>query len=200
MRTFPYKYELTKELSFYPEHPVDISGYSLEIGPGRGDFLLSLAEKHPDKKFAAVELGKRRYSKMIPRIEQKGLTNILLVRGNARVVINELCKEAAFERVYVLFPDPWPKNRHVPNRLLSIEFLNQLTRVIKPGGHFFAATDYYPYAIWTTSNLCKVNSLRKDHSGLFTGIDALDDYTPSHFEQRWRDEGRSIYYMRYEKL
>ncbi len=199
MKTFPYEYELKREILFYPERPKDFSGYSLEIGPGRGDFLLSVAEENPDKKFVAIELGKRRYYKMIPRIEKMGLTNILLIRGNARVVINELFRDATFEKAYVLFPDPWPKKRHVPNRLLSIEFIKLISSVIQPAGFFFAATDYYPYAIWTTANLIKVEDLRKDVPDLFTTIDVIDHYTPTYFEKKWRSEGRHIYYMRYQK-
>ena len=200
MKRFPYERERAKELFFYPEKPVDFSGYSLEIGPGRGDFLLSAAEQNPDRKFVAIELGKRRYYKMIPRIEKKGLTNILLICGNARVVINELFADAVFDKAYVLFPDPWPKRRHVPNRLLSIDFIRLVSSVIKPGGLFFSATDFYPYAIWTTANLCKVGSLKNTQKSFFTTLDQIDHYTPSFFEQKWRKEGRDIYYMRYEKI
>lgn len=199
VKHFPYEYKKQHEILFYPGKPDDFSGYSLEIGPGRGDFLLSAAEMHPDKKFVAIELGKKRYYKLIPRIEKKGLTNILLICGDSRIVINELFGSARFEKTYVLFPDPWPKKRHVFNRLLSIEFIRLVSSVIAPGGHFFAATDYYPYAVWTTANLQKVDELENTAEDLFTTIDMIDDYTPSFFEQKWRSEGRHIYYMRYKK-
>ncbi|MEZ5358588.1 MAG: hypothetical protein R3F48_07115 [Candidatus Zixiibacteriota bacterium] len=199
MKRFPYEHRLQKEILFYPERPDDFSGYSLEIGPGRGDFLLSIAEMHPDKKFVAIEIGKKRYYKMIPRIEKKGLKNILLICGDSRIVINEMFGDARFERAYVLFPDPWPKRRHLPNRLLSIDFIRLVSSVISPGGHFFSATDYFPYAIWTTGNLQKVDDLTNSSDDFFTTMDRIDDYTPSFFEQKWRNEGRHIYYMRYRK-
>lgn len=199
MRTFPYEYQALKEIKFYPQKPDDFSAHSLEIGPGRGDFLLSVAEKYPERKFVAIELGKRRYYKMIPRIEKKGLTNIILINGNARIVINEYFDKAQFDKAYILFPDPWPKKRHIPNRLMSIEFLRMITGLIKRGGHIYSATDYWPYAIWATDNLKRIRRLRSEANPLFTNIDAIDDYNPSFFEKKWRDEGRAIYYMKYRR-
>ncbi|MEE9442193.1 MAG: hypothetical protein V3V99_05955 [candidate division Zixibacteria bacterium] len=197
MKTFPYEFEARKEIQFYPNRPDDFSAHSLEIGPGRGDFLLSVAGKYPDRKFATIELGKRRYYKMIPRIEKKGLSNIILINGNARIVINEYFDNALFDKIYILFPDPWPKKRHIPHRLMSIEFLRLIMGLLKPGGHLYSATDYWPYAIWAADNLKQIGRLRSEGKPLFTDIDAIDDYSPSFFENKWRDEGRAIYYMKY---
>ncbi|MFH1700601.1 MAG: hypothetical protein ABIE07_08440 [Candidatus Zixiibacteriota bacterium] len=197
MKTFPYEYESRKEIHFYPDRPNDFSAHSLEIGPGRGDFLLSIAEKYPDRKFVAIELGKRRFYKMIPRIEKKGLSNIILINGNAQIVINECFEKAIFDKIYILFPDPWPKKRHIPHRLMSIEFMRLITGLLKPGGYLYSATDYWPYAIWAADNLKQIKRLQSKGKPLFTNIDAIDDYSPSFFEKKWRDEGRAIYYMKY---
>jgi len=149
MRTFPTAFESQKVLTFYPAKPEQIGGDILEIGPGRGDFLLSMAGQCPDKRFVAVELAKKRFYKLIPRIERRGLSNILLINGNAGLIIPELISAETFEKIYVLFPDPWPKRRHIPHRLMSISFIEHLTRILKPGGDIFAGRHFLP--IYPTS-------------------------------------------------
>jgi tRNA (guanine-N7-)-methyltransferase len=199
MKKFPLEYESKKEVLFYPEKPAVFEGDLLEIGPGRGDFLLSAAEQLPNKKLVAIELGKRRYYKLIPRIEKKGLTNILLIHGNARIVLPCHFKPGIFEKVYVLFPDPWPKKRHYPHRLMTVEFITLLSDCLRTGGDLFFATDFWPYADWVVDNVAQVSQLESLGAPYFTTIDKIDNYSPSFFEQKWRNEGRAIYYMRYRK-
>ncbi len=199
MRKFPYEYEAKKEVLFHPGKPEAFDGHILEVGPGRGDFLLSTAEAAPDKKLVGIELGKKRYFKLARRIDRRELTNTLLIHGDARVILPEYFPRETFEKVYVLFPDPWPKRRHAPNRLVQIPFLSLLSDVLKPGGHFFFATDFWSYADWVLDNLTQVPSLVSEGTPYFTTMEKMDYYSPSFFEQKWRDEGRAIYYMRYRK-
>ena len=200
MKTFPLEYESKKEILFYPDKPEKFDGDILEVGPGRGDFLMSAAEQNPDKRLVAIEIGKRRHYKMIPRIEKKGLTNILLIGGNARIVLPRYFKPGTFEKVYVLFPDPWPKKRHYPHRLMSVEFISLLTDCLKVGGDLFFATDFWPYADWVVDNVAEVPRLKSLGKPYFTTIDDMAYYRPTFFEQKWRKEGRAIYYMRYRKI
>jgi len=200
MKTYPLEFESKKEILFYPRKPEVFEGDILEVGPGRGDFLLSAAERLPDKKLVAIEIGKKRHFKMIPRIEKKGLTNILLIQGNARVVLPRFFKPETFEKIYVLFPDPWPKKRHIPHRLMSVEFITLLSNNLRPGGELYFATDFWPYANWVVDNVKQVPHLQSLGAPYFTTIDKIAYYSPSFFEQKWRDEGRAIYYTRYQKI
>jgi tRNA (guanine-N7-)-methyltransferase len=200
MRAFPYEHEATKEILFHPGKPDVFDGDILEIGPGRGDFVLSTAGRHPDKKIVAIELSKRRYFKLARRVDRNDLTNVLLVQGNARIILPNYFPPETFEKIYVLFPDPWPKRRHIPQRLMSIDFITLLAERLKTGGSLFFATDFWSYADWVIDNIRSVTSLRSLGRPYFTTIDDMDDYGPSFYEQKWRDEGRAIYYMRYEKI
>lgn len=200
MREFPYEYEAKKEILFHPGKPDTFAGDILEIGPGRGDFLLSTAEQLPDKKLVAIELGKRRYLKLARRIERRGLINILLIQGDARIILPKFFAPGAFEKVYVLFPDPWPKRRHAPQRLISVEFVRLLSEMLKRDGNLFFATDYWSYADWVVDNVRRIGDLRNEGRPYFATIEEIEYYSPSFFEQKWRDEGRAIYYMRYKKL
>jgi tRNA (guanine-N7-)-methyltransferase len=200
MKEFPLEYESKKEVLFHPGKPESFDGDILEIGPGRGDFLLSAAEQLPEKKLVAIELGKRRHFKLIPRIEKKGLANILLIQGNARIVLPRYFKPETFEKTYVLFPDPWPKKRHYMHRLMTVEFITLLAEFLKIGGELYFATDFWPYADWVVDNVAQVPQLKSQGKPFFTTIDEMAYYSPSFFEQKWRNEGRAIYYMRYEKI
>jgi tRNA (guanine-N7-)-methyltransferase len=198
MKSFPWEFESAKEVLFYPEKPSECSGDVLEIGPGRGDLLLSLAASDPDKKFIGIELGKKRYYKLIPRIEKKRLQNILLIQGDARIVLPKYFTEKTFEKIHVLFPDPWPKKRHAPKRLLNVEFLFLLTRFLKSGGDLFIATDVTFYALWVVENARQVKLLN-NMGKPFVDSSVLADYEPTFFEMKWRSEGRAIHYLRYRR-
>ena len=198
MKHFPWKYESQKEILFYPEGTKGETGDILEIGPGRGDLLLELASTLPDKKLVAIEIGTKRYIKLIPRIERKGLTNIRLIRGDARIVLTDYFSQGAFEKIYVLFPDPWPKKRHALKRLLNTEFISLITRFLKKDGDLFMATDVDWYSQWAVINAESVPDL-KNMGNPFVEADNLFSYAPTFFEQKWRAEGRKIYYMHFKQ-
>jgi len=200
VRRFPQEFEAKKEVLFYPRRPDKFSADILEIGPGRGDFILSTATACPEKKLVAIELDKKRYAKIIPRMEKQGLFNILLIQGNARVVLPKYFQPGTFEKIYVLFPDPWPKKRHIPHRLLSVEFIRILKTLLRPGGDFFVATDFWSYADWVTDNLRQFEDLESRGKPFFITSDQMSHYRPSVFEEKWRSENRAIYYLHYKKL
>ncbi len=200
MRSFPLEFERRKEILFYPARPGRPAGDILEIGPGRGDFLLWVAEHCPDKKIVAVEIDKGRYYRLIPRIERKGLTNILLMQGNARVVLPEIFPAGTFEKCYVLFPDPWPKRRHIPHRLMSVEFVTILARMLRVGGELYCATDFWPYADWVADNAAQIPLLQNLGAPYFSNAADIPHYNPTFYEKKWRGEGRAIYYLRMRRI
>ena len=199
MKHFPYEWESKREVLFYPEKRERIDGDILEIGPGRGDFLFALADKWPEKRIVGVEFFKKRHFKLIKQIERRGLTNILLVQGRAQIVIPKFFEIGVFERIYVLFPDPWPKDRHIPHRLMTSDFMATLACLLKPGGDLVVATDYRLYAEWVIENNAEVDVLENIGTPYCDSSD-VPDYLPTFFEQKWRDEGRDIYYMRFRRV
>jgi tRNA (guanine-N7-)-methyltransferase len=194
-RIFPFEHEAKRTILYYPEEQAEISGDILEVGPGRGDLLLWLAGNYPEKRLVGIELGNKRYRKLIKRIERLGLTNVYLVRGNARIVVPKHFHTPSFERIYVLFPDPWPKNRHVFYRLLSTEYLLQLCDLLKPGGDIVLATDVQLYADWVIRNTEQVPALKNLGSPYSITYDLIPSGEQTYFEKKWRDEGRDIFYV-----
>ncbi len=194
MKEFPTEYQNSKEVEFYPAEVEKIEGDILEIGPGRGDFLYSLAERYPDKKITAVEIANLRFKKLVSRVKKRELSNITLIRGAAQVTVPRFCAEGSFERVYVLFPDPWPKRRHAQYRLLSVDYLSRLARLLTEDGQFFFATDFRDYANEVVANIEATGEF-SIIGNPFSNQEAITDYFPSLFEKRWRDEGREILYL-----
>jgi tRNA (guanine-N7-)-methyltransferase len=117
----------------------------LEIGFGGGEHLAGQAAKHADVGFIGVEPFLEGVAKLLSGIEQEKLDNVLVRRGDARDVVDQLAGQSV-DRVFILFPDPWPKTRHRKRRLIQPEFVAGLARVMKPGGRLRFATDWADYA------------------------------------------------------
>jgi tRNA (guanine-N7-)-methyltransferase len=117
----------------------------LEIGFGGGEHLVGQATLHPDVGFLGAEPFLEGVAKALAGIEGRGLANVRMRRGDARLLVGELA-DRSVDRVFVLFPDPWPKTRHRKRRLIQPEFLEDLARVLKPGGRLRFATDWADYA------------------------------------------------------
>lgn len=117
----------------------------LEIGCGKGRFLVEAAARWPDRDFLAVEQARPLVRKVRDRALRAGLTNVRLIHGNAEEVLTRLVPPASLSRVHVYFPDPWPKRRHAKHRLLADPVPDELARALRPEGEILLATDSDPY-------------------------------------------------------
>lgn len=120
----------------------------LEIGFGGGEHLVAQAVANPDARFIGVEPFLNGVASCLRHIEESGVTNVRLHQGDAREVLAQLA-DASLDRVDILFPDPWPKKRHHKRRLIQPHFVDELARVLNPGGAVRFATDWANYAAWT---------------------------------------------------
>lgn len=120
----------------------------LDLGAGDGGFVLEMARRHPDRNFLAVERLLGRARKIVKRAEQEHLTHLRVLRMETSYFIRYLCPPASVQRVYILFPDPWPKRRHFPHRLIQPEFLRDLRAVLTAEGEVRFTTDHQDYAQW----------------------------------------------------
>lgn len=117
----------------------------LEIGFGGGEHLTGQAEIHPHVGFLAAEPFLDGVAKALTGIQERGLANIRMRRGDARLLVDQLVANSV-DRVFILFPDPWPKTRHRKRRLIQPDFVGALARIVKPGGQLRFATDWADYA------------------------------------------------------
>ena len=118
---------------------------TLEIGCGHGDFLVQYAQNFPERFCVGIDLITQRIAKSNRKANRVNLTNVTFLKARAEEVLE--CQPADFlwNEVIVLYPDPWPKNRHHKNRLFQVEFLSQLAQKVVSGAKIHFETDSLPY-------------------------------------------------------
>lgn len=124
----------------------------LEIGFGGGEHLAEQARGRPDILVLGAEPFLNGVASALRHIDEQGLANVRLHLGDARDLLARLPAES-LDRVFILFPDPWPKARHHKRRLIQDEVVAELARVLKPGGRLRFATDWEDYAAWTLERI-----------------------------------------------
>jgi tRNA (guanine-N7-)-methyltransferase len=128
-------------------------GVWLEIGFGAGEHLVWQAEQHPDVGLIGCEPYLNGVAKCLAHIERTGVGNIRLFTDDARLVMAAL-PERSLSRVFVLFPDPWPKARHHKRRFVQRETLDRLAALMVPGAELRLATDDPSYLPWMIERAC----------------------------------------------
>ena len=113
----------------------------VDIGIGMGDFLCAYAQAHPERRIAGLEVREAFCDEARLRLEQAGVENAAVVWVDATRYLASVLPEGCIERAFVSFPDPWFKKRHHKRRLIQGDFLEQLHRVMAPGGEFLLQSD-----------------------------------------------------------
>ncbi len=132
--------KLNLEGLFAKESPIEI-----DIGCGKGRFLLSRAASYPDTNFIGIDRMNGRLGKLDRKIIRANLENVRLIKLEAAYVISELMPPNAISTYYIFFPDPWPKRKHHRRRLMSTDFLDALHRTLISGGTVNFSTDHLDY-------------------------------------------------------
>jgi len=117
----------------------------IDLGCGKGRFLLARAAKYPDINFLGIDRMLRRIRKIDNKAQRRKLTNIRLMRIEGYYAVSYLIPADSIQTYYILFPDPWPKKKHHAHRLFNPQFVDALHRTLKIGGIVHIATDHLPY-------------------------------------------------------
>lgn len=116
-----------------------------EVGCGHGHFLNAYAEANPDQVCVGIDLVGERVERSTKKRDRNQLNNLYFLRSEARLFLSEWPANLLFARVFILFPDPWPKSRHHKHRILQPEFLSALADRCKIDAALHFRTDYRPY-------------------------------------------------------
>jgi len=124
----------------------------LEIGFGAGEHLVWQAQRNPDVSLIGAEPYEGGTAKLLAKLVEQPLPNIRIHEGDARDVLARV-PDGRLGRVFLLFPDPWPKTRHHKRRFVQMEMLDELARAMAPGAEFRFASDDAGYLAWTLERL-----------------------------------------------
>ncbi len=125
---------------FGNEHPVQ-----LDIGCGRGLFLVTAATQNPDTNYIGLEIDYREGRRAAVRLLKRDLPNARVIGGDGNRFLSQMLPEGSVDAAHVYFPDPWWKRRHHKRRIFTKSFLDVLARVLHPGGHVHSWTDVADY-------------------------------------------------------
>ena len=167
---------------------------TLEIGFGNGDNLLAMAAAEPQADFVGVEVHRPGIGRLLRNAAETGLSNLRVICADAAEVLRCNAPDRSFDRVLVLFPDPWPKRRHHKRRLLAPPFIAMLADRMRAGGMLYLATDWREYA----------DAIREAvmGSGRFEPVDGgcPGRHCETRFEQRGRAAGHRTVELLYRRL
>jgi tRNA (guanine-N7-)-methyltransferase len=175
-------------------NPVEV-----EVGFGKGLFLVTSATAHPETNYFGIEIVRKYQLYAADRIARRQLRNVRTTCADAKLVLRDFVVPASVSVVHVFFPDPWWKQRHKKRLLFTPEFADLVTRVLIPGGRLHFVTDVQDYFEWVTGTLVAMPA--------FKALPPPTENAPAHeldyltnFERKFRQEGRPIYRSLYEKV
>jgi tRNA (guanine-N7-)-methyltransferase len=166
----------------------------LEIGFGSGEHLIDQAKSNPEVGLIGCEPFLNGVAAALAGIERERVANVRLRRGDAQSLI-EAAPDAFFSRVFILYPDPWPKRRHNKRRIVSEAMVEGLARVVEPGGEVRFATDIDDYAGWTLKRFLDSPRFRWAASGATDWRTPWQEWRSTRYEAKARLAGRAPVYL-----
>jgi tRNA (guanine-N7-)-methyltransferase len=170
----------------------------LEIGFGGGEHLVIQAEHHPEISFIGCEVFENGIAKVLAHIKRQRIENIRLFTDDARLLIAAL-PPVSIERVFVLFPDPWPKRRHEGRRLISCETLDALAGVMTDGGELRLATDDRDLLSWMLERITDHPAFKWLARCPRDWCERPADWPPTRYEEKAGAAGRLAIFLRFRR-
>ncbi|WP_295153639.1 tRNA (guanosine(46)-N7)-methyltransferase TrmB [uncultured Brachyspira sp.] len=171
----------------------------LEIGCGNGKFIVELAMNNRDKYFVGIEYSYKAAKKAVSKAYKRDIKNLTIIFGEANNVIDKyLNGKYFFDKIYLNFPDPWPKKKHSHRRIFNKNFLNKMHPILKDNGIFYSVTDDDNYALEIMNILYKEsdnfkNILNSEY------VHQLEGYGVTLYEEKMRAAGHNIYFFAHSK-
>ena len=168
----------------------------LEIGFGRGEFLLALAARAPETDHVGIEISWKRGLKMARKVARSRLPNVLLAVGRGEEALRDWFAPRSLAEIWVNFSDPWPKARHAGRRLVGPGFVARAARALAPGGTLYVATDDVPYAHQIDESLAGEKALENRYAPL-AFLPEVPGRMRTGYEAQWRAESRPLHFFAY---
>ncbi len=169
----------------------------VEIGFGNGAFLADLAEASSDRQFVGIERSLGSLQRLFARLHGNGTVNVRVIQADASFAFDHLFGPGDVSRLFVNFPDPWPKERHHNRRLIQPAFVDLVSRRLSGDGELLIGTDHADYAEWITEVLEGQSALSSKHET--TWVPDIPGRKPTKYEQKARATGSQIHFYEWIK-
>jgi len=183
-----------------PMHWFDTPGpFELEIGCGKGGFLLSRAKANPNIRMLGIEWANKYYRYCADRMARHQMTNVRVMRTDAKHFVIHHLPPDCLSMLHLYHPDPWPKKRHHKRRMVQPDFVEAAIRCLQLGGYWRIQTDHREYVEHIHELLNtrgELNEISWDDAAIETG-DAFDG---TNFEIKYARENRAIYRLVYQRM
>ncbi len=166
------------------------SPLEIEIGSGKGDFIIGLASKHPDVHYMAIEKIQTVAGMMAKKIVEAELKNIYVIPLDVEVILASLPK-GSINKLYLNFSDPWPKKRHTKRRLTYIKFLERYYELLKDDSYINIKTDNDSLYEFTLEEITKTK-FKLIKSEFDYKFDEIND-SMSEYERKFRIQNKPIH-------
>ena len=162
----------------------------LEIGSGKGRFLIATAAEQPGVNVIGIEKSLHYHRLIRDRVMKRGLRNVRLINHDGFLVLRDMLAEASVDEIHIYFPDPWPRKREQKRRIIRAEALEEIRRVLVPGGSGIYVTDHREY--FEAAAPLIESAFRSERR-----IPQPEDSPRTNYEAKYREEGREIYEVRF---
>jgi tRNA (guanine-N7-)-methyltransferase len=181
--------------TLFPMPPRDIW---LEIGFGGGEHLAEQAARHPEIGFIGCEVFENGVAKLLGEVERRGLRNVRVHADDARPLLAALAPRSV-GRVFILFPDPWPKLRHHKRRLVAPATLDRLAEIMTGGAELRLATDDPGYLSWMLEHVTAHPAFVWTARRPADWRDRPGDWPATRYEEKARRAGRQPAFLRFQR-
>lgn len=176
-----------KKEIFGNDNPIHI-----EIGMGKGRFIMELASENPDINYIGIEKYSSVLLRAIQKMETNELSNLVFIRMDAEYITDVFAKDET-DKIYLNFSDPWPKDRHAKRRLMSCNFLNKFSQIIKAEGTLEFKTDNRVLFDFATGEVPKAGwKIVKCTYDLHNDEEMMKGNIMTEYEERFSAEGNPI--------
>ncbi len=172
----------------------------IEIGTGKGGFLLNEAKSRPDANFLGIEWARKYYRYTVDRIGRWGLTNVRIIRTDAVHFLSEFIPYSSVDCFHVYFPDPWPKKRHHKRRLFCAGNLKHILRGLKTGGELKIVTDHAEYFDAIKKLIAAENNRLEETEFTRPAGAEVGEWVGTNFERKYLKQNIKIYTLALRKI
>ncbi|MCX8506830.1 MAG: tRNA (guanosine(46)-N7)-methyltransferase TrmB [Alphaproteobacteria bacterium] len=171
----------------------------LEIGFGGGEHMVGQARAHPDIGVIGCDMFLNGLAQALRHIDEAKIANIRLVEGDARHLLS-LLPDQSLGRVYILFPDPWPKKRHHRRRIINQSLLDQVARVLRPGSDLRLATDDLSYLSAMLSATLRHREFNWQARRAVDWRTPPAEWVPTRYQKKAERAGRRPYFLNFTRV